>query len=125
MSEASVVLGFDPKFTICPNGLIDSDLSHAAVRIWLLLRTHADQTARCYPGQEYISRRLKMSERHVRNCLNELRDKKWLKWAARNNRRTEGLRTNIYTLMLPLSEDGTGTTGPAGQRNYSSGGHRN
>lgn len=104
MSE-HVVLGFDPKFTICPHQLIyDKNLSHLAVRVWLILRAHADANARCYPGQDYLGEKLDISPRHARRILEELRDKKWLKWAPRNNRRTEGPRTNLYTLLMPSRE---------------------
>lgn len=104
MSESHVVLGFDPKFTICPNQLIFSDLSDLAVRVWLILRTKADEQARCFPGQAWIAKKLDISERTVRRKMDELRDKKWLKWSYRNNRRTEGVRTNLYTLLIPFSE---------------------
>lgn len=87
----------DLKFSIIPEWLLDSEVSHKAIRIYALIARYADnQTLTAWPARGTLAARAKCTVKSVDRALNELIDAGAI---AKELRRDEaGQKTSVYTL---------------------------
>jgi hypothetical protein len=63
----------DLRFSIVPEAVIDSGVSHRAVHIYAILARYADsETGRCFPSRETIAQRAGCHVRSVGRAIDEL-----------------------------------------------------
>lgn len=111
MSNERAVSFDDPVlqrgFTQIPNVLLrDSSLSLPARATYAMLASFAWEDDSCYPGQKRVAEMLAVSERSLRDYLNELAKSGWLEVKQR------GLgQTNLYRLLVPDRKQAAGLTG--------------
>jgi hypothetical protein len=96
MAESSEV-DADLKFSIIPEWLLDSEVSHKAIRIYALIARYADnQTLTAWPARGTLASRAKCTVKSVDRALNELIEAGAI---AKELRRDEaGQRSSVYTL---------------------------
>jgi len=95
-------------FTQTPNSVaFDTSISHSARSIHGALLSFAWNTKKVFPGQARLAEMTGYSERTVKRCLIELREKKLISWKRRGFN-----KTNIYTLC-DLGDDSPSNSLPA------------
>jgi len=63
----------DQYFAVIPESVLYADISHAAVRVYGVLRRHADKNdGTCHPGRKRIAEFAHMSPSHVDRAIQEL-----------------------------------------------------
>jgi len=91
------LVGFDPQsragYTLIPNYLWDLKISYLAKIIYACLLSYAWNNDYCFPGQDAIARRLKLSRITVNKHIKELEKAGLLKKIRRG-----WTKTNIYIL---------------------------
>lgn len=72
-SEIHMTASADHYFSIIPESVLYADISHAAVRVYGVLRRHADKNnGTCHPGRKRIAEFSHMSPSHVDRAIQEL-----------------------------------------------------
>lgn len=96
--ESAPPVTADDYFAIAPETLIyDTGVSDGAVRLWLVLRRHADARDASYPSRARLAKKLRCSTDTVDRRVKELVDAGWLEVHARVDQ--AGDRTsNLYHL---------------------------
>lgn len=96
MAERSEV-DADLKFSIIPEWLLDSEVSHKAIRIYALIARYADnQTLTAWPARGTLATRAKCTVKSVDRAITELIEAGAI---AKELRRDDGgQRTSVYTL---------------------------
>jgi len=94
---ASTEVDADLKFSIIPEWLLDSEVSHKAIRIYALIARYADnQTLTAWPARSTLAARAKCTVKSVDRALNELIEAGAL---AKELRRDDtGQRSSVYTI---------------------------
>jgi|1048.fasta_scaffold00085_32 hypothetical protein len=96
MAESSEV-DADLKFSIIPEWLLDSEVSHKAIRIYALIARYADnQTLTAWPARGTLATRAKCTVKSVDRAITELIEAGAI---GKELRRDEGgQRSSVYTL---------------------------
>ena len=94
---ASTEVDADLKFSIIPEWLLDSHVSHKAIRIYALIARYADNTTlTAWPARGTLAARAKCTVKSVDRALTELIEAGAI---AKELRRDDtGQRTSVYTL---------------------------
>lgn len=87
-------------YTLVPNYVLGSNVSAGAKLTYTMLLKYAWEKDRCFPGQTTLAKDMRVSERHVRNCLKELEKEKFISV----QRRGQG-RSNLYILHMRARVD--------------------
>ena len=99
----------DHYFAIIPESILYADISHAAVRVYGVLRRHADKdNGTCHPGRSRIAKLAHMSPSSVDRAIGELVNI----WAIEVIRRPnpdnpKQLLSNQYRILTPPAGDHT------------------
>ena len=75
----------DDYFAIIPETVLYADISHIAVRIYGVLRRHADQTGSCHPGRARIAKLARTSSSSVDRAIQELVQQRFITVHHRRN----------------------------------------
>jgi hypothetical protein len=94
----------DQYFAIIPESVLYADISSHAIRVYGILRRHADKDdGTCYPGRATLSRLGHMSVRTVDKAIEELVALGALKVRHRHDpKHPERMLSNEYTLLTPV-----------------------
>lgn len=87
----------DLKFSIIPEWLLDSDVTHKAIRIYAVIARYADnQTLTAWPARATIASRAKCTVKSVDRAITELVEAGALSKELRRD--DSGQRSSVYTL---------------------------
>jgi len=96
------------KFTQVPNSILhDNSISQSARFLYTVLLSFAWNKKKVFPSHDRLAEKTGYSERTVKRCLIELREKKLISWKRRGFN-----KTNIYTLC-DLGDDSPSNGLPA------------
>lgn len=103
----------DDYFAIIPEKVLYADISHIAVRIYGVLRRHADQTGSCYPGRARIAKLAHTSSSSVDRAIQELVEHRFITVHHRRNPdNPQHMLSNRYVIhSTPPAHDHTPTVG--------------
>ena len=112
----------DQYFAVIPESVLYADISHAAVRVYGVLRRHADKNdGTCHPGRKRIAEFAHMSPSHVDRAIQELVGIGAVEVMHRPDpKNPKRSLTNRYRLLTPPAGGYTplphmGTPPPAGE----------
>ena len=112
----------DQYFAVIPESVLYADISHAAVRVYGVLRRHADKNdGTCHAGRKRIAEFAHMSPSHVDRAIQELVNIGAVEVMHRPDpKNPKRLLTNRYRLLTPPAGGDTplphmGTPPPAGE----------
>lgn len=106
-------LSADDYFAIIPEKVLYADISHIAVRIYGVLRRHADQTGSCHPGRARIAKLAHTSSSSVDRAIQELVKHRFITVHHRRNpENPQHMLSNRYVIhSTPPAHDHTPTAG--------------
>ncbi len=97
----------DSFFAVVPEWVLyHPDVSDGALRLYCVLRRHADEGGEAWPSQARLAKLVRKSDRQVRNLLKELEAAGAVRIAPRFNRE-QGQQSNRYTVIAndPRKDD--------------------
>ncbi len=90
------------EFVICPNDVLDSNLTAPELRLWLFIAGHCvAERINCHPSVERLSAFMRLKERRVFDLLRSLERKGFLTWEHRH-RTTARLTPKHPGVLLPI-----------------------
>jgi hypothetical protein len=91
--------------------LTDTDLGHAAVRLYGILAAYANRVFECWPSQETLAKDMGVKDaRNVRTVLKELEEAGYIERVLRHN--GDGMRAGcIYRLLIQIGKTQQNRTG--------------
>ena len=103
----------DQYFAIIPESVLYADISHGAVRVYGVLRRHADKdNGTCHPGRKRIAELANMGTRSVDRAINELEQIGAVEVSHRRNPdNPEQSLSNVYRVLTPRAPDYTPRAG--------------
>jgi len=103
----------DHYFAIIPQNILYADISHSAVRVYGVLRRHADKNdGTCHPGRSRIAKLAHMSPSSVDRAIAELVNIWAIEVIHRPNRdNPKQLLSNQYRILTPPASDDTPPVG--------------
>lgn len=109
LKEGDMGKSADQYFAIIPETVLYANISHAAVRVYGVLRRHADKdNGTCHPGRSRIAELANMGTRSVDRAINELEHIGAIEVTHRKNPDNPNQSlSNTYRLLTPRAPDHT------------------